>query len=362
MRLKAGLIIFLHLIAFGCYKAPVLPEAELAKKMEQRLWEAGAFDFIPADYEIFCHALRIARIHEIQAKSRFFLWRKMDRVRDEYQQLIARGEDLLRLIEDKKRQQEGSLISKLQELEIIIIRLRAISSAINESHEIRQRIIKTELFLAEAQREIGKQRYKEADHALFSARQQALSARQIVLDLFERYMNEDYLSLWQKMAQDTIDQSKKLNSPVIIIDKLERKLFVYSKGKIKSAYNVGLGRFSLANKVHAGDEATPEGKYKIIKKILNSKYYKALLLDYPNDDDKKRFAEMKRKGLIPPLIGIGGLIEIHGGGQDGLTYGCIAMENEDIDEIFPIVEIGTPVTIVGTINRESVILKLVKEL
>lgn len=216
--------------------------------------------------------------------------------------------------------------------------------------------------MAEAQREIKKQRFKEADLAIFSARQQASSAKQMVLGLFERYIDESYLSLWQKMAQETIAESKKISLPTIIVDKLEKKLFVYSGGEKKSVYDVGLGRFSLADKLHAGDEATPEGKYKVKKKILNSRYYKALLLDYPNEDDRKRFAEMKKKGLIAPQVGIGGLIEIHGGGQDGLTYGCIAMENEAIDELFRIVEIGTPVTIVGTLNRESTILKLVREL
>lgn len=362
LRSKSGLITIVLLIAIACREAPVLPEAEEAKNLEQRLWEAGASDFIPGDYEIFRHALRMARIHEIQAKGRFFLWRKMDRVREEYQQLITRGENLLQIIEEKKRQQEISLTSKLQELETIIVRLRTISAAINESYEIRQRVTKAELLVAEAQREIKKQRFKEADQAIFSARQQALSAKQIVLSLFERYINEGYLSLWQKMAQETIDESKKINSLAIIVDKLERKLFVYSGGEKKSVYDVGLGRFSLADKLHAGDEATPEGKYKIIRKVLNSKYYKALLLDYPNEDDKQRFAEMKKKGLIPPKVGIGGLIEIHGGGQDGLTYGCIAMEDEAIDELFRLVEVGTPVTIVGTLNRESAILKLVREL
>lgn len=362
LRSKAGLIVLVLLIAIACGEAPVLPEAEAAKKLEQRLWEAGASVFIPGDYELFRNALKIARIHEIQARNRFFLWRKIDRVREEYQKLIERGEHLLQIIEEKKREQENSLISKVQGLEEIVVRLRTISSAINESHGIRQRVIKAELLIAEAKREIGKQKFKEADQAIFSAHQQASSAKQIVLDLFERYLNEAYLSLWQKMAQETIAESKKMNSLAIIVDKLEKKLFVYSGGEIKSVYDVGLGRFSLADKLHAGDEATPEGKYKIIRKVLNSKYYKALLLDYPNEDDRRRFAEMKKKGLIPPQVGIGGLIEIHGGGQDGLTFGCIAMENEAMDELFRIVEIGTPVTIVGTLNHESVILKLVREL
>jgi hypothetical protein len=46
--------------------------------------------------------------------------------------------------------------------------------------------------------------------------------------------------------------------------------------------------------------------------------------------------------------GMGGLIEIHGGEKDGMTYGCISLENGHMDELFELVPLGTPVAIVGT--------------
>lgn len=364
MELRARLILapLILLTAIACREAPVLPEAKEAKELEQRLWEAGASIFIPEDYELFRSSLRIARIHEIQERGRFPLWRKMERSREEYRELLNRGEHLLLLIEEKKNNHRTSLISEVEKLEGFLERMRLISSVINESQTIRKRVTRAELLLVETRRLIEKDSFREAEKTIFSARQLGSSVRQIILDLFKRYLDEGYLSLWQKMAEETIAESRKRNSLAIVVDKLEKKLFVYSGGIRKAIYEVGLGRFSLADKIHAGDEATPEGKYKIIKKILNSKYYKALLLDYPNEDDRRRFAEMKKKGLIPPQVGIGGLIEIHGGGQDGLTYGCIALENEAMDELFRLVEVGTPVTIVGTFNRESPVLKLVREL
>jgi hypothetical protein len=362
LRARLILALLILLTAIACREAPVLPEAKEAKELEQRLWEAGASIFIPEDYELFRSSLRIARIHEIQERGRFPLWRKMERSREEYRELLNRGEHLLLLIEEKKNNQRTSLISEVEKLEGFLERMRLISSVINESQTIRERVTRAELLLVETRRLIEKDSFREAEKTIFSARQLGSSVRQIILDLFKRYLDEGYLSLWQKMAEETIAESRKRNSLAIVVDKLEKKLFVYSGGIRKAIYEVGLGRFSLADKIHAGDEATPEGKYKIIKKILNSKYYKALLLDYPNEDDRRRFAEMKKKGLIPPQVGIGGLIEIHGGGQDGLTYGCIALENEAMDELFRLVEVGTPVTIVGTFNRESPVLKLVREL
>ncbi|MCX7973346.1 MAG: L,D-transpeptidase [Candidatus Aminicenantes bacterium] len=364
MEVRATKVTFVLLLiaTIACREAPVLPEAEAAKKVEQRLWEAGASIFIPMEYEIFRNSLRIARIREIHEKNRFFLFRKLDGIKAEYQRILAQGEKLLQIIEERREEKETALFSSLQEVENLLSRLRVICLSINESQRIRQRITGAEVLIAVAQQKIAKKKYQEAEQSLFLARQQAASARQIVIRLFERYVDENYLNLWQKLAQETITDSKREKSLAIIVDKLERKLILYSGGEIKSIYNVGLGRFSLADKIHAGDEATPEGKYKIIKKIPTSKYYKALLLNYPNEDDWRRFAEMKKRGLIPPQVGIGGLIEIHGGGQDGLTHGCIAMENEAIDELFRIVEVGTPVTIVGTLKRDSLILKLVKEL
>jgi len=45
---------------------------------------------------------------------------------------------------------------------------------------------------------------------------------------------------------------------------------------------------------------------------------------------------------------MGGLIEIHGGGEEGMTYGCVSLENRHMDEVFELVTLGTPVAIIGT--------------
>jgi lipoprotein-anchoring transpeptidase ErfK/SrfK len=79
-------------------------------------------------------------------------------------------------------------------------------------------------------------------------------------------------------------------------------------------------------------------------------YYKALLLDYPNADDRRAFARARRAGEVSAGTGIGGLIEIHGEGGLGRdwTKGCVALTNADIDDLFQRVDVGTPVTIVGS--------------
>ena len=66
-----------------------------------------------------------------------------------------------------------------------------------------------------------------------------------------------------------------------------------------------------------------------------------------------RFALGKVRGIIPTRVGIGNLIEIHGEGGEGRdwTDGCVALANPDMDRVFALTEVGTPVTIVGTYER-----------
>ncbi len=102
-----------------------------------------------------------------------------------------------------------------------------------------------------------------------------------------------------------------------------------------------------------GNKATPEGLYRITKKFEGSKtkYYKALLLNYPNDEDKARFKDEIARGSLPLDATIGGLIEIHGSGGKGIdwTEGCVALTDKEMDLIFKITKVGTPVTIVGSL-------------
>jgi murein L,D-transpeptidase YafK len=83
-----------------------------------------------------------------------------------------------------------------------------------------------------------------------------------------------------------------------------------------------------------------------------TKYYKALLLNYPNDQDRQRFQQEIKAKTLPRYARIGGLIEIHGGGGKGVNWtdGCIAFADRDMDSIYRTVPAGCPVTIVGSLQ------------
>jgi murein L,D-transpeptidase YafK len=173
-------------------------------------------------------------------------------------------------------------------------------------------------------------------------------------------MDENQVTVWKKWAAETIAESKRKGIIALLISKLEKHLTVYKGGVPIVTYDIGLGFNGLSTKTHAGDNATPEGHYQIIKKIPASQFYKALLINYPNEEDKKRFEREKKNGNIPQAVGIGGQVEIHGGGKDSLTRGCISVDNAAMDEIFKMVSVGTPVTIIGTREDEIQLIKSIK--
>jgi murein L,D-transpeptidase YafK len=109
-----------------------------------------------------------------------------------------------------------------------------------------------------------------------------------------------------------------------------------------------LGRNPVGAKTRHGDHKTPEGNYIVDAKKNKSRFHRALHISYPNQADRER---VQRDGVKP-----GGEVEIHGV-QNGLgwlgarhrridwTDGCIAVTNDEIDEIWKMVDVGTPVEI-----------------
>ncbi len=184
------------------------------------------------------------------------------------------------------------------------------------------------------------------------ARVLAATVHQSFKSLHSRFSDPKNLRLWRGLVAETIAASKSEGETALIIDKLARKLHVYRAGRRVATYAADLGAKGLKQKLHSGDQATPEGRY-IVSEVRGPKrtnFYKALLLDYPNREDRARYEWGKRTGLVPRRTGIGSLIEIHGDGGQGKdwTDGCVALRNSDMDRVFDQARVGTPVTIVGT--------------
>jgi murein L,D-transpeptidase YafK len=107
-------------------------------------------------------------------------------------------------------------------------------------------------------------------------------------------------------------------------------------------YRFNLGFAPTGHKQVEGDGRTPEGAYRINRRNPNSAYHLSIGISYPNDRDR----EVARALGKPP----GGDIFIHGtpsafAGKPDWTWGCIAVTNEEIEEVYAMVQDGTPVFI-----------------
>jgi lipoprotein-anchoring transpeptidase ErfK/SrfK len=167
-----------------------------------------------------------------------------------------------------------------------------------------------------------------------------------------RYADPDTIARWRRWKEETIAWSKREGRPAVVVFKESHLLTLYVRGQEFGTYPIDLGFNWTADKLHEGDGATPEGRYRVVARLgsVKSIYYKALLLDYPNADDRAEFTRAKRSGDLPAGARIGGLIEIHGGGgrSQDWTSGCVALANSDMDRVFERAGVGTPVTIVGS--------------
>jgi len=153
--------------------------------------------------------------------------------------------------------------------------------------------------------------------------------------------------VWKKHGNEAIRLSRS-GKRVILIDKYAHRCMIYQGGKVIRQFDAEFGMNWMGDKLRRGDKATPEGIYRITQKKdgARTKFHRALLINFPNDEDRRKFAGHHD---------MGGLIEIHGLGGKGVdwTDGCVALKNEDMDVLFSLTGTGTPVIIVGSLRPIS---------
>ncbi len=152
------------------------------------------------------------------------------------------------------------------------------------------------------------------------------------------------------------------SQPKIYVYKNQRKLLLVNDNVLIRDYRIALGPNPNGDKYFQGDGRTPEGNYSICVKNPVSKYYKSLGLNFPDPkhaqialemgfispEEYSRIVDASNGMKLPPYnTALGGAIFIHGGGgaREDWTLGCIALNNTDIDELFQVVRVGTPVLV-----------------
>lgn len=146
----------------------------------------------------------------------------------------------------------------------------------------------------------------------------------------------------------------------VVVNKSKRNLALCNAGILVSSFRAGLGFTPVGDKVETGDGKTPEGVFYISRLHPTSSYYKAFVVSYPDKEDAARgladgLITQSEKDQIdaaqnsctePPATALGSLIEIHGnGGTADWTWGCVAIEDSEIDLLWSVLDVRDTVVI-----------------
>lgn len=270
-----------------------------------------------------------------------------------------KSQEAIKLTKSSSTDLEKRSRSKIHTLNGLLNDINKTFSRFPLSKHTRLEISRGKLLLSEAQVAFNNKLFIDADNKLSQAEKLLNNAHTVANRLIREYFENH--RQWKTWMDQTIAESKQKKIPVIIVDKFASKCYVYKNGKQTAEFEAELGKNWVGDKRQRGDHATPEGRYKITQKKEGraTKYYKALLINYPNDDDKQRFRSEVANGSLPHNTHIGGLIEIHGHGGKGAdwTEGCVALTDSDMDKLYKMVSVGTPVTIIGSIADLNEILR-----
>ena len=165
---------------------------------------------------------------------------------------------------------------------------------------------------------------------------------------FPVYSSELLAKADSRMPVIESSPSESLVVSKVLVSKKKRRLDLMNGEEVVRSYRISLGDNPEGHKLYEGDERTPEGDYTLDWRNSGSSFYKSIHISYPSAQDREM---AENWGLSP-----GGSIMIHGlpnGAEDmafaytGLdwTNGCIAVNNQEMDEIWQLVNDGTPIRI-----------------
>ncbi|MCG9595923.1 L,D-transpeptidase family protein [Vibrio sp. Isolate25] len=135
---------------------------------------------------------------------------------------------------------------------------------------------------------------------------------------------------------------------LVTVDKSKRRMYLIDDGEVVREFRIALGKHPRGHKTQEGDNRTPEGRYFLDFVIDDSEFYRSIHISYPNPQDIAYAAKLR--------VNPGGNIKIHGlrNGEKrpanfvqsfDWTNGCIAITNEEMDELLTLVKSGTPIDI-----------------
>ncbi|TLM67699.1 MAG: murein L,D-transpeptidase [Deltaproteobacteria bacterium] len=355
--LRAGLILIAGIVclfgATGCSEPPIPAEVDLAVSQDQNLWKVGVPKYAPREYEEYAATLRAGQEMLTAERSKFIWFQDYEPVAKFFGQVIVQGEQVRTAAMTAKARETTDLTVQIIKVSDRLRILRDLADDVRDRKLSTRSLARAETLLNEAKGHVKNGEWDKARRSISEASLNVDSAVKATRQRVARFADGQQIARWRGQVTNAIQRSRSNGGYLIVVNKLDRELTLYRSGQQVKTYKAGMGINYLADKLYSGDRATPEGEYRVIRKLPASKFYKALLINYPNEEDQRRFAEAKRRGEISKRTQIGGLIEIHGGGTEGLTNGCVALDDRHMLELYNTVDVGTPVVIVGALSANN---------
>ena len=341
----------------GCVETVPDELVEAIESLDRDLVTLRAADISPEGYTKF-NRQWIALRTRVQSEENIVRWPwEENELETELESLQVEGTELVADVNTRLQAQRASVESKLAKVEQKLRLLNTRVGDIGSRVMLGEHPVETELLVRQARLFLEQGQFEQAVQASDRAGEILLTQTTLLTNELGRYADDDLIAAWRESAQRTIDWSKSHRAQAIVISKADRVLSLYKNGRKVLTYPIRLGSRGIRAKQHYGDGATPEGEYRIHRKRGSGQtpYFRALLLDYPNADDRRRFEEAQKAGLIPRSQPMPGLIQLHGTAQ-GITdqpFGSVLLDNPHIAKLFDQVSVGTPVTIVGALESHN---------
>ncbi len=338
----------------GCLQTAPPELVQAIDDLDRQLVEAQGAVYAPEDYARFASQWASVKARmAAEADAIQWPWEPNTLVA-ELNRVQAQGEQALVTAAQRQSTEREEAAQRVAHVEQRLQLLASNLDSMGSRVVLGQQPVEADLLVKQARRLLDQGLYGRArqvsDRASASLDTQI---RHLVAEL-GHYADETRVQNWRRMVRETVAWSRQHQASAIIVNKADRRLLLYRNGRLAQTYSVSLGYNGIREKRYQGDGATPEGQYRIVKKKNrgDTAFHRALLLDYPNAEDQRRFRLAQLAGTLPAHAFIGGQIEVHGQPHAAATetLGCMMVANQHMDTIFAAMKEGDPVTIVGAME------------
>jgi len=358
-RLRAGTVIAVMSVSLlsACVQQAPPELVQAVEALDRRLVAAHGAEYAPKEYARFVQRW-VATKERLRSDGDLVGWPWEDNpFETDLRALHEEGSRVLALATDTRNAERRLARSQVVHLERRFRRLTSGVDRIGSRMVLGEKRVETELLVKQARSFMEQGRFVQAQRVARQADQRMTNQAAHLNSELGRYADKVQVDQWRAMVRRTVDWSRQHQAAALVVEKAKRRMTLYRSGKAISSYPVRLGFNGVQEKRYEDDGATPEGAYRVLrmKDRGQTDFYRALLLDYPNADDQRRFQAARRTGAVPFRSRIGGNIEIHGQASRELsqTLGCVMVGNRQMDELFLAVGVGTPVTIVGAVDADN---------